>query len=183
MNLLKYTAILMMLAFATSCDSTDDMSIQEYYVTSEKNDNYLMLDIPVSIVSLSDDASNDAKKAYKSIDKVNLLAFKLDDKNTEDFLAEKQKLNKILKDPKYTELMRVNKEGVKFIAKYIGTENAMDEVLVYAYDKDKGFALARVLGDDMNPESMYSLLENIKDMDENSNSFKQMESFFGKEKY
>jgi len=179
MKNLKYISILLIILSFGSCNTSDEMSLQEYYVTSEKNSNYLMVDIPMSTVSLADNASKKAEVAYNSINKVNLLAFKVDDTNQADFEIEKQKVAKVLKNPKFTELMRINQSGVKIVAKYLGTEKAMDEVIIYVYDKTRGFALARVLGNDMKPENMMELLDNFKGMNENDNTIKQLKGFFG----
>lgn len=174
----KYLGMLMVLfTLVISCNTSDELTLQEYYVNSEKNSNYIMLDIPTSIVSLGDDATAEAKQAYESIDKVNLLAYKLANDN---YLAEKEKVNKILKSSKYTELMRFNDKGNKIVAKYLGNENSMNEVIIFASDKTRGFALARVLGDDMKPENMMQLLESLKNMDEDSEVFKTMKNFFGR---
>ncbi len=177
MKKIKYLGMLLLLfTIVISCNTSDELTLQEYYINSEKNSDFLMLDIPTSIIALGDNATPEAKQAYESIDKVNLLAYKLANEN---FSIEKDKVNKILKNSKYTELMRFNDGGNKFVAKYLGNESSMEEVVIFASDKTKGFALARVLGDNMKPENMMLLFENLKNMDKNSESFKKMKGFFG----
>jgi len=180
MKVIKYIGILF-LAFViiTSCNTSDEQSLQEYYVSSESNSNYLMLDIPISILTLGADATEESKQAYESIKKVNLLAFKLTETNKQSYVEEKTKVSKILKNKAYRELMRVNNNGAKIVAKYLGTENSMSEVIVYASDKTKGFALARILGDDMRPENMIKLMNSFKDLDKDNDVFKKMKGFFG----
>ena len=177
MKNLKYISlILLVFTLLVSCDK--EQSIQQFYVDSEENQNYLMLDIPTSIISLPADATPKAKQAYESIDKVNLLAFKINDTNKMDFQTEKAKVKKILKNPEYIELMRMNSNGRNIVAKYIGDENSVEEMILFASDKTQGFALARVLGDDMKPENMIALLNNIKDINKDSEVFGQLEKFF-----
>ncbi len=180
MKTIKYIGILFLtLVITASCNTSDELSLQEYYVNSENNSNYLMLDIPTSILNLDANATEDVKQAYESINKVNLLAFKLTNKNGQNYKEEKAKITKILKNPAYTELMRVNRNGSKIIAKYLGSENAMKEVIIFASDKTKGFALARVLGNDMRPENMIKLLNELKSIDKDSEAIKKMKGFFG----
>ncbi len=173
---MKYLSIVFIMMMMLSC-TTEETTIQQLYVDSETNDNYLMLDIPTSVVSLPDNASDASKEAYKSVKKVNLLAFKINETNKADFKIEKTKVLKILKNPNYIEMMRVNSKGTKVTAKYIGSENSIDELILFASDNEHGFGLARVLGDNMKPENMMALLEDIKDIDKNSNVFKKLEDF------
>lgn len=177
MKNLKYVSLLfLVLLLSVSCK--DETSIQQFYVDSENNDDYLMIDIPTSIVSLPDSATPEVKQAYNSIDKVNLLAFKINETNKANFQTEKTKVLKILKNPSYIELMRVNSNGRKVIAKYVGTEDHMEEALIFVSDNNQGFALARVLGDDMKPENMIKLLNSIQNIDTESGVFSQVERFF-----
>ena len=177
MKQLKYISILLVtLMLAVSCN--DEATIQQLYVDSETNDDYLMLDIPMRILELPESATAEAKQAYNSVDKVNLLAFKINETNKVNFEAEKTKVKTILKNPKYIELMRINSNGHKVVAKYLGSEEAMEELILFASDKEYGFALARVLGDDMKPENMLKLLDNLKDLDKDSDVFKKLEGFF-----
>ncbi len=179
MKTIKYIAILIIgIVLLNSCNTSEDISLQKYYVESESNKNYLMLDIPTNIVSISDTASEKAKQAYESIDKINLIAFKLNATNNDDYLVEKRKVTKILKNKVFKELMRVNDKGNKLIVKFLGDDESMDEVIAFVSSKEKGFALARVLGNDMKPENMLELLESIKDMDKDSDVFGKLSGFF-----
>lgn len=175
MKSIKYIVLLLTLTFIVSC--SDEVSIQQFYVESENNDDYLMIDIPTSIISLPEGASAESKQAYNSISKVNLLAFKINDTNRAKFETEFVKVKAILKNPSYIELMRLNSNGHKVMAKYIGTETAMEELILFASDKDKGFALARVLGDDMKPENMLKLLNNLKEVDVNNETIGTLKEF------
>ena len=175
-KLKQLSLLLVAFAFLVSCEN--EASIQQFYVDSEENTNYLMLDIPTSIITLPESASIEAKQAYESINKVNLLAFKINESNKVDYEKEKAKVKKILKNDVYTELMRMNSNGTKIVAKYIGTEDSIEEMILYAQDNNQGFALARVLGEDMKPENMMALLNSIQDINKDSEIFGQVEKFF-----
>ena len=176
MKYLKYISVLVLTIMLTSCSS--EKSIQQLYVDSETNDDYLMFDIPMSIMELPDSATLKAKQAYESVNKVNLLVFKINELNKDNYKVEKDKVKKIIKNPKYQELMRVNNNGYKIIAKYIGSDESIEELILFASDNKKGFGLARVLGDDMKPENMIVLLDQINNIDQESEIFNQLEGFF-----
>ena len=171
----KIVILIVIALLATSC--SNEVSLQKYYVDSENKSDILMIDIPTSLLVVKEDISAEAKQALESIDKLNLLAFKLNDKNMAAFVEEKAKVKQILSNSNYQELLKVNDRGRKITVKYLGTDDAMDEVVVYASDKKYGFALGRLLGNNMKPENMIKLLEGIKDMDADSETFKVLENF------
>ncbi len=167
---------IVLLAF-TSCNK--EPSLQEYYVDKQNSNAFISLDLPASLVGLNDNSKNETKEALASIKKLNILAFKLNDSNKEEFKVELVKVKKILKDKKYNELMRINHEGANIVIKYLGSDEAIDEFIVFASDKNKGFALARILGNKMKPEKIMHLFKNIKDIDKNNSALAQIEEIIG----
>jgi hypothetical protein len=175
--LIKMSVIIGLALLFNSCDS--ELTLQKFYVESEKNNNYLMMDLPTSILTLNDNASEKAKLGLESVHKLNLLAFKLNDTNDASYIEEKTKVKAILANKDYTELVRFNESGRKVIIKFLGTSDSIDEVIVYGNDKTMGFGLARLLGDNMTVENMLALMESLKNLDQNSDTFKKLEGFFG----
>ena len=53
-----------------------------------------------------------------------------------------------------------NKQGETL--KYLGEEEAIDEIIVFASDDEKGFALFRLLGEKMEPAKMMKLMSAIE---------------------
>jgi hypothetical protein len=45
---------------------------------------------------------------------------------------------------------------------YVGTDEHIDEFVLFANSKDAGFAVIRVLGTDMNPNSVVTLMSVLK---------------------
>ena len=172
----KYFGILSLIAiFTISCD--ENPSLQKYYVDSQESTDFISLDIPASIIQLkNEDASADAIKTLESIKKVNFLGFKLTDKNVAEFTAEKLKVKQILKNPKYQELISMGGGNQSLNVKFLGEDDAIDEVIIFGSDKEQGFALVRVLGSNMDPAKMMQLAQEIK-VDGEDSSFKQLESF------
>jgi hypothetical protein len=169
-----YIGIVSMLMVSMSCGS--EASLQKYYIDSQEDKNFISLDVPASIIKLKDNVTPEEEEALASLKKFNILAFKLDGNNEAEYTLEKQKVKTILKNPKFKELMRVKDKGMNLVIKYEGSDHLMDEVIVYASDKTKGFALVRILGDDMDPAKIMKLANSIRDVD--SDGFKQLEGIF-----
>lgn len=160
-NFIKYFGMLVVIALLTvSCD--EHPSLQKYYVDSNENTDFISLDIPASILSLKDEnVSEEVKATLKSIKKLNFLGFQLKEGNQAEYKIEKQKIKEILKNPKYQELISVGGKQ-SFTIKFMGEEDAIDEVIVFGSDREKGFALVRILGSNMDPSKMMLLANEIK---------------------
>ena len=164
-----------LLAFA-ACSSTQ--SLQEYYVDNSENPNFLSLDVPVSILNLDEvELTDNQRQALSSLRKLNLLAFKKTDQNSLEYEAEKEKVNAILKNKEYKELMKLKSEYGKGVVKYLGDDDAIDEVVLYGNSSEKGFALIRVLGDDMQPAYLIQLMEVIQKADYDSEALGEIGEF------
>jgi hypothetical protein len=162
-NLIKGVLMVMTVLLA-SCAS--EQSLQEYYVDNMENPNFISLDIPASILKMEEvELNNVQKEAIESLRKFNLLAFKKTGDNVADYKAEKAKVAQILKDDEFVELMKINSQFGKGVIKYIGNEDAIDEVIIYGDSKEKGFALVRVLGSNMNPAHIVQLMQAIQKSD------------------
>ena len=153
----------------SSCNS--EPSLQKYFVENTENKNFIALDISSSILNLDQaKLSLEQKEALQSFKKMNVLAFKRNPNNTTEFETERAKLNGILKNPKYQQLMKFGsgKEGAS--VSFVGTDEHIEEFVLFANQKETGFAVVRVLGKDMNPThimNMMSVLQQSKiDLDQ-----------------
>lgn len=176
-SILKITIFVSALFLALiSCESGP--SLQKYYVDSKENSAFLSVDLPASILQLKDtEVSDDIKNTLETIKKVNFLALQLKEDNSELYNAERQKVKAILKNPKYKQLMRMNIGGGNVSVNYLGEEDAIDEVVIFGADNEKGFALVRVTGENMNPSEIMKLASEIK-LDDDSGQLKQLEGLF-----
>lgn len=160
-----------------SCSSTQ--SLQEYYVDNSDNPNFLKLDIPTSVLNLEQvDLTTAQREAVESFQKLNILAFKKTDKNSSAYTAEMENVKAVLKNDKFDELMKVSTGMGKASVQYMGDDDAIDEVVIYGSSDDKGFALVRVLGDDMNPAHLMELIKAIEKSDYKGEGLEQLEGFF-----
>jgi len=161
----------------SACSST--RSLQEYYVDNTENPNFLAFDIPTSILNLDTaEWSEDQTIAYKSLKKLNVLAFKKTVDNVAAYKVEKSKVKAILANDDYEELMKMNTGFGKASIRFKGADDAIDEVIIFGDNKDKGFALVRVLGKDMNPAHFAQLLQAIEKLDFNPEDLGDLGDFF-----
>lgn len=140
-----------------SCNS--EPSLQKYFVENSEKKDFIALDVSPNILNVDKaKLSAEQNEALNSFDKMNILAFKADQKNQTEFETERNKVKAILKDPKYQELMKFGsgKEGAS--VSYVGSDDNIKEFVIFANRKENGFAVVRVLGEDMNPNNIITLM-------------------------
>jgi len=171
---LKISGLFVMLAFLSiACDTNP--SLQKYYVDSKENAEFISIDLPASILQLKNtEVSEELKNTLNTIKKVNFLALQITETNKDLYASEKEKVKAILKNPKYKQLMRMNLGNANVSINYLGEEEAIDEVIIFGAENEKGFAIVRVIGENMNPAEIMKLTQEIK-LDGDSNEFKQLE--------
>ena len=155
---------------------TSEPSLQKYFVEKSENKNFISFDVSPSILNVDQTKlSEEQKVALKSFEKMNVLAFKLNDKNQTDFSTERQEVNLILKNEKYQQLMKFGsgKEGASI--SYVGEDNHINEFILYGNKKDAGFAVVRILGKDMNPNNVITLISIMKDSKMNLDQLKPLQ--------
>ncbi|EKF56463.1 hypothetical protein I215_03033 [Galbibacter marinus] len=158
----NYIAVLVLSIAFFSC-SNGTPSLQEYFVSQNQNSNFISIDIPSSILSVDNTLLSDQQKqAFESVKKLNVLAFRLNQENSLEYEKEKQTISEILKDDKYQDLMVMNSGIHRGTIKYLGTDEAIDEVIIFGSSDDEGLALIRVLGKDMKPENMITLVKALE---------------------
>ncbi len=170
--------LLFLVATLTSCDQGE--TLQRYYVNNQETANFISLDVPVSFVNVENiDLTEEQKEAYESIDKLNMLAYTLDEDNTEEYNAELAKINTILKDERYEELFRGgNSKDGKFVVKYIGSDTTIDELIILGSANEKGFAIVRVLGNNMDPSKILKLGDVFSKMETEESGVRDFMEFF-----
>ena len=161
---MKSISIYSILALMLLVGCNSEPSLQKYFVENSENKDFIAVDVSPSILNV--DASKltaDQVKALQSFDKMNILAFKRNDKNQVQFEAERSKVNTILKDEKYQQLMKFGsgKDGAS--VSFVGDDEHINEFVLYANKKENGFAVVRVLGKDMNPTTIMNMISILKE--------------------
>lgn len=159
------TFLVCIITFFASCDNKT--TLQEYYVENQNNRQFLALDIPASLLTGNNRLSAEQKATLETIKKVNLIALPMNEENRAIFEEERTKLTDILGDEKYQPLIKYGGGTRKAELYFLGEDDAIDEFIVFGYDEEKGFGVARVLGDDMKPESLIKLLKSFEEGDLN----------------
>jgi hypothetical protein len=76
--------VIIVCALLTSCN--DEPSLQKYFVEKTENKNFIALDLSPNMLNIdSSKLTADETAALKSFEKVNILAFKLNDSNKAEF--------------------------------------------------------------------------------------------------
>jgi len=156
-------------------------TVQEYYVQKQENDNFIAIDLPASLLKVEEGASEETKKTMATIKKLNILAFKINETNAAEYKTELAQVKSILKGDDYNELMRMKHEGINIVINYQGTDDAIDEFLLLASNNEQGFALARILGNKMQPEKIMKMAEDFKNIDKEGagDALSQLSDLFG----
>ncbi|MBR9915061.1 MAG: DUF4252 domain-containing protein [Algicola sp.] len=180
MNTSIKTIIKLLILVVTLQSCNQDLTLQSYYVDHELSPGFTSLDVPVSILNIDEEQlSEELKEAYESVEKLSVLAFLKDSVNASKMEVEIAKVQAILKDPKYEELMRGgNSTEGKFVIKCIGDGEDVDEFILFGNSEESGFAVVRILGDDMNFNKIMKLSSVLEEGDFQQGQLKQISNFF-----
>ncbi|MCF8320535.1 MAG: DUF4252 domain-containing protein [Flavobacterium sp.] len=166
-------------AFLSSCN--DEPSLQKYFVEKTENKNFIALDLSPNMLNIEvSKLTPDENAALKSFEKVNILAFKLNDSNKAEFESERVKVNEILKEEKYQQLMKFGSGKDGATVSFVGDTEHIDEFVFYANKKENGFAIVRVLGKDMNPSGIMTLMSVLKNANVDLEQLKPLQQMFVK---
>lgn len=165
-----------MLASLLLLGCNSEPSLQKYFVENSEKKDFMVLDISPSIINLDKaKLTPEQKTALESFDKMNILAFKLDGKNKALYQTESQKLSKILKGQDYQQLMKIGEGNDAASISFVGDEDDIDEFILFAKREENGFAVVRILGDDMNPNNIMNMLSILKNANIDMEQLKPLE--------
>jgi len=158
MKTIKIVSLALGITAFVSCAS--EPSLQEYYVENQQDNKFIAVDVPTSMFTNAEQLDETQKETLETVKKINVLALAVKD-NKEEYEAEKVKLADILKNEKYQLLMKYGSNNRKAEVYFTGEEDAIDEIIVYGYDDTKGVGVARVLGEDMNPQKLMEFMKSL----------------------
>ena len=146
----------------TSCSNKP--TLQKYFVQNTESKDFISLDINSDIINTEKITLTDTdKEVLNSFDKMNILAFKKDSVNTKDYDVEVKKVKTILKDTtSYNELMKFGSGNNGASIYFVGDDDHINEFVLFANRKENGFAVVRVLGNDMNPANIINFVSLMK---------------------
>lgn len=161
-TVVKYITILI-LAAITLVSCSDGKSLQRYYVDKQDDDRFLKVDVAASLLQSDNQVlSEEQQEIMNTIEKVNVVAYPNKGENKADYESEKVIVKEIIGQEKYKTLMKMgsNKSGASM--KYLGKEDAIEEIVIFASDDDRGFALFRITGNNMEPGKMMQLMNSVE---------------------
>ncbi|BAO76842.1 DUF4252 domain-containing protein [Winogradskyella sp. PG-2] len=176
---IKKSMVMFLLVTAfTSCNQ--GATLQTYYVDNELKPGFASFDVPASFVDVDGiEMTDQQREAYESVDKLNVLTYIEENTDADEYKVELEKVKVIIKNPKYEELMRGgNSTDGKFVVKFLGEVDNIDELIVFGNATDKGFMIARILGDDMNAGKLMSLQSVLKDAKFEDTNLNGLTDFF-----
>ena len=178
-TLIKIVTVAVVTVFTlTSC--SNEQSLQEYYVANQENNDFILVDVPTSIITSNKDMlTEEQQRVFKTVRKVNIMAYPLKKGNEASMEIEKAKVVSILETDDYEQLMKVNSDQGMMRLYFKGEEDAIDEVIMMAGGDDKGFVIARLLGDDMNVGDMMKMVQSLEKGDIDLSQFGDVMDVFG----
>ncbi|WP_298420231.1 DUF4252 domain-containing protein [uncultured Kordia sp.] len=154
-------SVFVLLICFSSCSNKN--SLQNYILANAENSGFSSSSIPKSVLKPIASQMNEAQtEAYEAIERVNVLAFRVSETTKDAYTEENKKIKSILKQEQYQELISMGSRG---IVKYTGDENSIDEIVIFYTDKNIGFAVARIIGDDMTMNKFMELYQLVAQQD------------------
>jgi nicotinic acid phosphoribosyltransferase len=154
----KLIALVSCVILLWSCE--DKPSLQKYFVKNTESPKFIAIDLASNIIKTDKIALSETEKAaLESFEKMNILAFRTDSTNTAEYKKEIKEVKTILKDESYQQLMKAGSGNDGATIYFVGNDDEhIEEFVVLAGKKENGFAVVRVLGNDMNPTHIMNML-------------------------
>lgn len=176
-TILKYVTGLALIALSMiSCNS--EPSLQKYLVEKQDDAKFMKIDLATSLLQGENSSFSPEEQAVlNSVKKINVVAYPLKGDNAE-YEVERKKVQAILANKQYQTLLKMgsNKSGATL--KYTGEEEAIDELIVFASDNEKGFAIFRLIGENMEPDDLVKLMTSIDKGDMDVSQLKSLGNMF-----
>jgi hypothetical protein len=171
--------ILVLFASLILASCNNGATLQRYFVDNQESKNFISQDIPISMLKIDESKfTKEQKEAYNSVNRLNFLGYKASETEAAILKAELAKIKIILSDDRYKDLVEFSDKGNKIIVKYIGTDEDAEEVIIFGSSKELGFGIVRVLGNDMSPDKMATLVSVLQEANVDEGQLQDVMSFF-----
>jgi hypothetical protein len=171
-KLLLLVSVVMLL-----CSCEDKPSLQKYFVENTESSKFIAVDLAPSIIKTDKMALSETEiAALKSFEKMNILAFRTDSTNSVGYEEEIKEVKTILKDENYQQLMKAGSGNDGAAIYFVGDDDEhIEEFVVLVGKKENGFAVVRVLGNDMNPTHIMNMLSLLQKSQVNLDQLKPLQ--------
>jgi hypothetical protein len=159
------------------CSCEDKPSLQKYFVENTESSKFIAVDLAPSIIKTDKMALSETEiAALKSFEKMNILAFRTDSTNSVGYEEEIKEVKTILKDESYQQLMKAGSGNDGAAIYFVGDDDEhIEEFVVLVGKKENGFAVVRVLGNDMNPTHIMNMLSLLQKSQVNLDQLKPLQ--------
>jgi len=175
----RLSALALLCIVLVSCNS--EPTLQKYFVEKTEEKNFVAVDVSPSMFNIDKSKLTvEEFQAIETLEKINILAFPVTDSTRAQYEAERANVDAIIKSKKYQELMHFGsgKDGAS--VSFVGEENSIDEFVLYAKSDKNGFAVVRIIGTDMNPTAVVTIMSVLKDTNMNLEQLKPLQDMFNK---
>lgn len=149
---------------------TGEAALQEYFVEQADNPNFITLDLPLNTFS-SDSLTQKGRASLaleSQLKSANILLFKSNASNLKELNAEVLRVQSILKHKDFQDLISLKSSKTNGVIKYVAQRGKVKEVIVFGSQSENGFVLIRILGNDIKPTSLLSVLQEMQSASSNS---------------
>lgn len=174
----NYIRLFVLSLLFISCKS--EPSLQKYMVKKSENNNFIALDLGADVLKVGQDKlTSDEKEALKAFKKLNILAFKKNETNEEQFQTEKAEVQNILKEnSKYEQLMSIGTAGQGGAVYVVGKDDAYDEFVLFGNEKEVGFAIVRIIGKNISMNNIMNFMSVLKKSNIDNEKLKPLTNYF-----
>ena len=149
------------------CCCSSAPSLQTYFVDNQEKNGFISIDVPISVLGLeSIEMSSSEKEALSSISKFNILSFSLDSINHTKYSEELLKINQLFTNSSYERIISLgNPKDGKVRVYTVDNNGFLKEIVIFVNSNKTGFAIIRVLGNEMELEKFFKLRRLLNEID------------------
>lgn len=150
---------------ATLVSCNEEPTLQSYFVDKQEDNRFVKFDVPSSLITEDSDLLNaEQKEVMQSVRKLNIMAYPIKDGDSlkTEYQEEKQNVIDILAREQYQTLISFGSPTQGASLKFVGETDAIDELVIFASDEERGFAIFRLTGNDMDPEKFVNMMRSIE---------------------
>lgn len=172
---MKKIVSLILIVFLWSCENKP--SLQKYFVKNAASEAFITIDVAASLFNVDEPSfTPEEKEVLASFEKMNILTYKTDFKAVANYDKEIKEVKSLLKEETtYQQLLKMGSSSEGASVYFVGDPAHINEFVVLAHKKENGFAVIRILGNDMNPANIATLLNLMKKSAINLEQLKPLE--------
>lgn len=149
------------------CCCSSATSLQTYFVDNQEKNGFMSIDVPISVLGLESVEMNSSEnEALNSISKFNILSFSLDSINYAKYSEELLRINQLFINSSYEKIISLgNPKDGKVRVYTIDNNGYLKEIVIFVNSNKTGFAIIRVLGNEMDLEKIFKLRRLLNEID------------------